>query len=181
MSIHYLLDGYNVIHRMPSALRQKTLEEQRRTLIDFIERHRPQGSLNNSVTVVFDGNEDIFGGMASKTVKVLFSLGESADDKIKKIVARSKNPKDIIVVTDDRDIQYAVRALRARVSATQSFLNKAKGRQQRSVEAGKNPRRRKTADSGETAKYISKTEEGKINSEFGKIWLGSKKKREKKN
>lgn len=180
MSIHYLLDGYNIIHRMPSALRQKTLEEQRRTLIDFIERHRPQGSLNNQVTVVFDGNEDIFGGMDSKTVKIFFSLRESADDKIKKIVARSKNPKDIIVVTDDRDIQYAVRALRARVSSTESFLNKAKGSEQRSAEAGKSLGRHKKGFSRETPKYIPKTEEARINSELGKIWLGSKKKREKK-
>ena len=87
----------------------------------FIERCRPQGSLNNKVTVVFDGNEDIFGGMESATVKILFSRGEEADDKIKRIVAQAKNPKDIIVVTDDRDIQYAVRALRAKVSSVQSF------------------------------------------------------------
>jgi len=163
---------------MPSALQRETLEERRRALISFIERQKPQGSLNNRVTVVFDGNPDMFGGIASATVKVVFSQGESADDKIKGIVAGSRNPKDIIVVTDDRDIQYAVRALRARVSTSQEFVNKAKSLKQNRGASGRSPARHKT--SWETQKYISKTEEDKINSEFGDIWLRSRKKREKK-
>ncbi len=58
MSIHYLLDGYNIIHQMPAALDLTKLEDQRRHLIRFVEQHRPQGSANNRVTIIFDG-EDI--------------------------------------------------------------------------------------------------------------------------
>ena len=50
MSIHYLLDGYNVIHQMPSVLNLAKLEDRRRRLIRFMEQNTPQGSPNNRVT-----------------------------------------------------------------------------------------------------------------------------------
>ena len=55
MSLIYLIDGYNVIHRIP-ALVDKDLETSRDHLIRLIEIHRPQGSLQNSVTVIFDSS-----------------------------------------------------------------------------------------------------------------------------
>jgi len=111
---------------MPPALNLAKLEDQRRHLVRFIEQHTPQGSSNNRVTIVFDGNPEVFGGMSSPTAKIVFSQGESADDTIKKIVAQAANTKDIVVVTDDRDIQYAIRACGATASSVQAFLNKAK-------------------------------------------------------
>lgn len=155
---------------MPSVLNLTKLEDRRRQLIRFIEQYMPQGSQNNRVTVVFDGNLEIFGGMTSKTAKVIFSQGESADDKIKKIVAQAKNAKDIVVVSDDRDIQYAVRALGARIRGVRMFLDKAKvpGKLKKSSVKDR------LADS---QKNISKKEESNITSEFGKIWLSSGKKR----
>lgn len=181
MSIHYLLDGYNLIHQMPSALDQATLEDQRYHLVRFIEQSRPQGSLNNPVTIVFDGNIDIFGGMSSSSAKIVFSHGESADEKIKKIVAQAKNTKDIIVVTDDRAIQYAVRALGAKISGTQAFLGKAKGIKRSSEGKGSLKSKRGVAPNplSENKKYIPRNDEAKITSEFSKIWLdpnGKKKK-----
>ncbi len=161
MSIHYLLDGYNVIHQMPKALNLPELEEQRRYLIRFIEQYAPQGSSNNRVTIVFDGSLDIFGGMTSPLARIIFSHGESADDKIKKIVAQMQNTKNVVVVSDDRDIQYAVRALGAKVSSVQAFLDKIKV-------SGKDGRLSRKE------KRISKSDEAKITSEFGKIWLKPK-------
>ena len=78
-----------MIHQMPSALNQAKLEDQRRYLVHFMEQHRPQGSVNNRVTIVFDGSTDVFGGMRSSAAKIIFSQGESADDKIKKIVGQA--------------------------------------------------------------------------------------------
>jgi len=166
---------------MPSVLNLAKLEDRRRRLIRFIEQNTPQGSPNNRVTVVFDGNLEIFGGMTSRAVKVIFSQGESADDKIKKIVAQAQNPKNIVVVSDDRDIQYAVRALGAKISGVRAFLNKAKvpGEQERAVHKGSGKPKRGSAKRSltESQKYIPKSEESKITSEFGKIWLSSGKKR----
>ena len=155
---------------MPSVLDLAKLEDRRRQLIRFIEQYAPQGSPNNRVTVVFDGNPEIFGGMTSRTAKIIFSQGESADDKIKKIVAQAQNSKNIVVVSDDRDVQYAARALGARISGVRVFLNKAK-------DSGKLKKGPAKGSSAESQKYIPKSEESKITSEFGKIWLSSGKKR----
>ena len=58
MSLHYFLDGYNVVHQMAGAARLN-LEEQRYQLVRLIERKAPQGSERNKVTVVFDGCLDV--------------------------------------------------------------------------------------------------------------------------
>ena len=60
MSLHYLLDGYNIIKQSP-RLGPKRLEDGRAGLIAFIEMRQPQGSRNNMVTVVFDGQPGIIG------------------------------------------------------------------------------------------------------------------------
>jgi predicted RNA-binding protein with PIN domain len=163
MSIKYLLDGYNIIHQMPGPYLAK-LEDRRWHLIRFIERSRPQGSAKNSVTIVFDsiGNLESFGGMASATVQVVFSQGESADDRIKKIVAQASNKKNITVVTDDRAVQYAIRALGAKASGVKAFLSQGKN---------SGPQNPGTDGAPSSEKYISKRDEAEITSEMQKIWL----------
>ena len=130
--------------------------------------NRPQGSVKNTVTIVFDGKYGIIGTADDTHVKVIFSRGESADDTIKKIVSGAAHKKNIIVVTDDRDIQYAVRAMGAKIMSVEEFLTKSKA-------AGQPRPGAATAARGkETGKHISKTVEFKITSEFEKIWLRSK-------
>jgi predicted RNA-binding protein with PIN domain len=155
---------------MPSALDLAKLEDQRWYLVRFIEQHRPQGSMNNRVTVVFDGNTDVYGGMRSTTVKVVFSQGEPADDTIRKIVEQAENTKDIVVVSDDRDIQYAVRALGAKTVGTLVFLGKVRDPKRTDSRKGPSPERER---------YISKNDEFKITSEFSRIWLDPKRKQGK--
>ena len=158
---------------MPSVLDLAKLEDRRRQLICFIEQYAPQGSSNNCVTVVFDGDLEVFGGMKSSVAKIVFSQGESADDKIKKIVAQAHNSKNIVVVSDDRDIQYAVRALGAKTSGVRVFLDQVKV-------SGSSKKSSVKRSPAESQKYIPKSEESKITSEFGEIWLGSGKKRKNK-
>ena len=79
MSRQVLLDGYNVLQQMP-ALNSLKLEDGRRGLVRFVEANRPQGSVRNSITIIFDGKEDIWGSESSGEVRVLFSKGETADE-----------------------------------------------------------------------------------------------------
>ena len=130
-------------------------------LIHFIERAQPQGSSRNQMTIVFDGYGHLRGQEASSQMKIVFSQDKSADDKIKQLVADSSSKKTIIVVTDDRDIQYAVRALGARVWAVKEFLSKGKTILKKVL---------KTV----AVKNISKTAEDRITSEFEKIWVKKK-------
>ncbi len=128
MALHFLVDGYNVIHQMPQ-LDQGKLEVQRLGLIHHIEHHRPQGSIKNKVTVVFDGQGGHLSAPLSSMIETVFSVGESADEKIKTIVDQSKNARNIVVVTDDRDVQSAVRQSGAQVVSVNEFLSKSQGRQ----------------------------------------------------
>lgn len=154
------------MHQVP-VLTLKTPEDQRYGLIRFIEQKKPQGSLKNKVTIVFDGRAGRGGRPESSVVEIIFSQDESADDRIKRMVEDAKHKKNIVVITDDRDIQYAVGASGAQVLGVKAFLAKMQ------------PSTRKNSLSSGTvseAKLISKTLEEKITSEFETIWLKKKEK-----
>lgn len=148
---------------MPSADSGK-LEDQRLQLLRFIELRRPQGSLRNRVTVVFDGQPDMGTNSRPGAVSVIFSDGQSADDVIKGMVARAAGAKSIVVVTDDRDIQFAVKANGAKVLGVMEFLS-----------AAKNPGTRPAGGPGKKAApagaRVSRTEASKINAELEQAWL----------
>ena len=157
MSLHYILDGYNIIKQLPNKDKRK-VNSSRDSLSYFIKRHRPQGSRKNKVTIVFDGREDVFSNEAKTPIEIIFSKGESADDKIKKMVERSKNPKQVVVVTDDREIRFFVRYLGAKLMTVDEFLSTAKDK---SKETQKN----------EEKKHIPFDVESSITDELKKIWL----------
>src|SRR5258708_7153259 len=112
MSLHYLLDGYNILKQAP-AFRDLPLEEGRKGFLRWIENARPQGSVNNQVTVVFDGAEGSQGFHGE--IRVVFSDGCSADDQIKRMVEEDNDRKNCVVVSDDKDIFLYARSLGARV------------------------------------------------------------------
>ena len=166
MSLNYLLDGYNLIMQQPH-LAQKSLEDARQALVSWLEINRPQGSFNNAVTVVFDGKPGMVGGTRSASVRVIFAQGESADERIKKMVAQSAHPKAIVVVTDDKDIRLFVRKQGAIILGVKEFF--FRGAKSRATDG-----RHTAAESARSApeeKYISKTLEFKITSEFEQLWL----------
>ena len=159
--LHYILDGYNIIHQIPQLTKGK-LEDQRKNLISYIENKSPQGSSKNMVTVVFDGRADIYSDQKPSSVNVIFSRDGSADDEIRKMVDNSKIKKNTVVVTNDRDIQYAVRASGASAMSVQHFFRLEKAQE----DAQSNKGRSKPA-----SKNISNTLEFSINQEMKKIWL----------
>ena len=168
MSLHFLIDGYNLIKRSP-LLSPKKLEDGRQGLISFIEHERPQGSFRNPVTVVFDGKPGMYGLPRVGEVKVIFTEYESADDKIKGIVEAAANKREIVVVTDDRGLLLYVRALGAKVLSVSDFFAKAKDAPRKNDE-----KRRGQAKAPEKEKVITSTFEHKVNQEFEKIWLEKK-------
>lgn len=106
MSIHIVIDGYNLIRQSPTlrTIEHRGLEEGRDALLRHLDSYRK--AKHHPVTVVFDGT-DVDYGMENtlrwKGIQVRFSrLGESADAVIKQIVARER--ERIVVVSSDRDI-----------------------------------------------------------------------------
>jgi len=149
---HYFIDGYNVI-RASDALSAGALRDQREKLVRFIDEKRPQGSANHAVTVVFDGQPDVSSPPMNTRTRVLFSRYTDADAVIKEQVDALGNPRDAVVVTNDRAIQKWVRGAGAKILSCEEFL---------AAGAGKPPPRRGQTLDPQTAHDI--------NEELKKLW-----------
>lgn len=125
MSLLFLVDGYNAMQRS-NLFRNKDFRDARAAFLTHLEAHRPQGSTRNRLIVVFDGREDVFGERCDFSFEVVFTKGESADEKIKELVAASPAPKNIVVVSDDKGITSVVRRSGALIMSTSEFLNRKK-------------------------------------------------------
>jgi len=122
-------------------------------------------SKHNQITIVFDGKNDfnlLHGNLDNNTsIKVIFSKGESADERIKKIVQGSHNPKHIVVVTDDKEIIYFSRSVGAKTMSASEFLDK-ESRQSGSKQ------RRGTEESTKTE--LTYQQQETINQELRRLW-----------
>jgi len=157
MSLHYIIDGYNVIKNpfFPSCV---DLKAARLLLLKFIQEKRPQGSAKNKVTVVFDGRSDVYSSSLDYACEVIFTKDESADEKIKHLVSISKNPKNIVVVSEDKEIKFFIRALGARSLPIKEFLF-----------ASKKNKKHLLDDSFKA--HLPATQAAAITAELRKIWL----------
>jgi predicted RNA-binding protein with PIN domain len=158
MSLHYILDGYNIIKQSDFASR-KVLKDAREDLIRFIIEKKPCGSANNKVSVVFDGTADGFNfyRTESKFPEVIFSHNCSADTKIKKMVEASGNPRRIVVVSDDKEIKFFVKSCAAQCMDVAAFVDKGLPV----------PKPRRDPPKIE----LSYSQAARINEELAKIWL----------
>lgn len=122
MSVYYVIDGYNLIetHKeyFPGSIRNS-----RELLIDLIRSKKPQGSRRNKITVIFDGQPGVESPI-DKDVDVRFTSGKEADWYIKRLVEKHHNPRQIIVITDDRAIKRHVSSAGADTMTTVKFMDK---------------------------------------------------------
>ena len=163
MALHYLLDGYNIIKQI-SFLAKQPWEDGRASLVKTIENERPQGS--NPATILFDGRPGRVDTPGTAKVKVIFTDEQSADDCIKKIVADAGNKRVYVVVTDDRQVRYHVRALGAKVLGVSEFLNKIKSHHDKKYLT------KKSTALDKDVKIIPYNLELQITTELEQIWLG---------
>lgn len=144
----YIIDGFNVIHKIPEL---KTSLSPQKDLIAYIKRKRLTGSKNNRVVVVFDGKPDLT--LGEKDFEVFFSQDRTADDVIKEKVSRMKNKRQVLVVTDDREIVSRVKNEGAAVLRVSDFIK---------------TKPKKCKDEG---KDISYKLQHQITEELRRIWL----------
>ncbi len=103
---HLLVDGYNVTK---TGYPDLTLAEQRRRLVDGLGR--VAAGTGAEVTCCFDGQP----GQAppstqARGVRVLFSVGEIADDLLRRLVAAEPAGRVLVVVTSDQAVARDVEA-----------------------------------------------------------------------
>lgn len=165
MSLHYILDGYNIIKSEAGReLARGTLEQQRNGLVDLIRETRPQGSPANRISVVFDGRAEHpywsagYNRSHVGEIEVIFSEGGSADDVIRTLVEERVRGIEMVVVTNDRGIRRTLGGTGTRFLSVEEFL----------ARAGSSGRRR---EPGRTAESDAITEE------LSRRWLDEKDKR----
>ena len=161
MSLHYVIDGYNVIRH--ASFQSKGHLSPAASLIQCIRHNRLCGSMKNRVTIVFDGYPTMGNPSGpSGDCEVLFSQNLSADDLIRQIAEQAANPRTMIVITDDRSVQFHSKAAGASVTGVEEFLT---------AKAAANARRLRKAD----AKIeLSSVDAATINKELRKLWLKEK-------
>jgi predicted RNA-binding protein with PIN domain len=106
MSLHILIDGYNVIRQSEglSAMERASLEEGREALLERLASYKR--IKHHPITVVFDGthaHNPLQGRTRYKGINIIFSRpGELADTVIKRLVTREG--QRAVVVTSDKEI-----------------------------------------------------------------------------
>lgn len=152
--LHYIIDGWNVIHKIPEV---KKSAAPRQEFIAYLRRRNLTGSRNNKVTVVFDGGPHYDEFLNEKEYSVVFSLDESADEVIKRRISRTGNKKQLVIVTDDREIIYFARGEGAQFMRGKEFLALKK---HKAPVSGDSPK-----------KHISAALQAEITEELKKQWL----------
>jgi len=103
---HLVVDGYNV---SKSAYGELSLADQRQRLVGALAN--VAGRTGVEITCCFDGQEGPrrTGGYA-RGVRVLFSVGEIADDLIRRLVRAEPPGRVVVVVTSDQQVVSDVQA-----------------------------------------------------------------------
>ena len=126
MSIHIIIDGYNLIRQSKSLsiLDLQDIQLGREALVDMLAAYKKVKS--HRITVVFDGTAAPRFSQQRQRHKGISSLfshaGESADTVIKKMARREK--QKALVVSSDRDIVQSAASNGAATVSTDEFENK---------------------------------------------------------
>ncbi len=121
MSRHYLLDGYNVLYAM-REFPKGTWQAKREHLLAFLQKHVLQG--HNALTVVFDSREGPGSTTQTGTTAVVYTSGETADERIIDMVRVSANPRVMIIVSNDKGIRLMLKGTGAQFMSATDFLKK---------------------------------------------------------
>ena len=145
----YIIDGFNLIYRVTSLKNSSTPHQ---ALINYIKINKLSGSTNNKVLIVFDGNPNLAAIQQRERFEVFFSGESTADELIKKRLSRMKNKKEVVVVSDDREVRDDAKAQGARICRIDDFIKVKEKRK-------------------EQKKEISEILTHEITEEMKKIWL----------
>jgi uncharacterized protein len=126
MSIHIIIDGYNLIRQSNSlsTLDHRDIQLGREALLDVLAAYKK--IKRHKITVVFDGtNASAFFHHKDqiKGIKIKFSRrGESADTVIKRMAARER--EKALIVSSDQDIVNFAAAKGASTLSSPAFEEK---------------------------------------------------------
>lgn len=122
--LHYIIDGNNLIGKIDSLRRlQKNQKiEARHKIAIMLERYF--ANKKSKITLHFDGfiNEEI----NVTSIKIVYSEKTTADSLIKQQIEKSKNPRRIILISSDIELQKFARACSCSVLSSNEFIQTLK-------------------------------------------------------
>jgi predicted RNA-binding protein with PIN domain len=155
----YIIDGYNLLHRLNEITPKCACREH---LLDFLVRVKPQG--NNTAIIVFDGygEEDYPRGK----IQIVYSKSHSADEYILNLL-KQKKYENARVVSEDKELISKAKILGAGVITSSEFLKMG-------FKKGKSGKRKTQEDYDKPSLLSHQALE--IRKELEKVWLQKKKK-----
>ncbi len=123
MQQHYIIDGYNIIHAIPSlkkALLHDAIlarEQLALAVANFIREKKMR------FTIVFDGAKphDLRVEPLHSPIHIVYAFPLSADEKIKSMIEQSKNRSLLVIISSDHEIINFARVCSCTTHTSQYF------------------------------------------------------------
>lgn len=158
MPLQYIIDGYNITNHIAFIPIRKKIGGPQEALLEFLKQRRPGRKSKSKITVVFDGYPKVSGQKLGETdIDIIFSREETADVRIKRLAEASKNPGNIAVVSDDREVQFFSKSAGCRAIGVDEFINP--------------PKKTQPKDEGLIKPELNYSQMSKINQELKSLWL----------
>ena len=117
--IHYIIDGNNVIGKIPELFRLQKSDKQRsrEQLVFLLQRYFSNKKIN--LTLHFDGYAN--SPLSLSKGKIIYSENKSADSLIKENIERIKNRRNIILITSDNELKNFGKACGCTILSSKDF------------------------------------------------------------
>lgn len=120
--MHYLVDGYNLIFSLIES--KDSLRTLRQKVIQSLQQQFAKRKISG--TLVFDGahRRDEESGLSypSPLIVAYAPKGESADAYIVELIQTASNPKQIVVVTNDKGLIRHAKSAGAKAMGNEEFI-----------------------------------------------------------
>jgi len=110
------------------------------------------------IWVVFDGHpQHSLSNLEKDRLKIIFSFNQSADSKIKRLLELTGQPKNTVVVSDDKEIASFARLMRAKSVSVEMFIKEDSVAKRRDIARDESK--------------VNYSQMQKINEELKRLWL----------
>ena len=119
MKDHYLIDGNNLIGKIPAIakIHKQNPQSSRELLHQKLSSYF--ASKNVGVTIYFDGFENI--KLGSSKIRIDYSNNRQADDNIRAFISHHKSPTHLILISSDRPLAQFAKKCTCKVIASEDF------------------------------------------------------------
>ncbi len=126
------IDGYNLIGRGRILGLSLEMEDKEKRFLDLLARYRDRQDVREPMLVMFDGQHAFLSRGRSRFshrgIAVEYAIGLTADDALIRKIRASDHPREITVVSSDRNVMREAALFGARVLSCEDFIAKVSGR-----------------------------------------------------